>query len=296
MKKKAKQYTGSAYIGVVGPEHEIGECRDSIQNIVRRPGDGGPLPIRATKGYEARQLHLDRWLTETRHEFALLLDHDMVFSPDTLERLRSHQLPFVSGLYMRRRYAPIAPVWFKPWSGRWPFEPWTSDPERGRLHPIGASGWGCLLLHRDVVLATRPLLKGEWDIIEDDMDVWPYDLGAVVQAIRALRTLTTERPSLSTLRPALAHHVSVLEREIRPLRGDKGVVGSDIRFPFYAMKAGYQLMGDPDVRPTHILNYPLSPDDYSGMGTEERERIAATVAEGLPKERRKLAQARAALR
>ena len=79
---KDKQYTGSAYICVVGPEAEIGECRDSIEAIARQGGDARPAFVRATKGFEARQLHLDRWLDETSHPFLLLLDHDMVYAPE----------------------------------------------------------------------------------------------------------------------------------------------------------------------------------------------------------------------
>lgn len=295
MPKPPKQYTGSVYIGVVGGETEIGECRDSIEMLARRPGDSRPEFSRGTKGYEARQLHLRRWYEDAQHPFLLLLDHDMLFPDDTLERLRAHARPYVSGYYMRRRYQPIAPVWFKPWSGHWPFEPWSADPERGRLHPLGASGWGCLLIHRDVVTAVRAVLKGEWEVIEDDMDVWPYDLAAVLAAIRGLRSLTTEKIGWSTLRPALEAHVAVLEREIRPLRGAHSVVGSDIRFPFYALAAGFQLWGDPDVRPAHVLNYPLSPDDYTAAGAEEHAHVADEVRRGLKVERQKVAAGLAVL-
>lgn len=298
MKKNSARttYTGTAYIGVVGPELEVGECRDSVLNIVRRPGDVLMPAVRATKGFEARQLHLDRWLEETRHEWCLFLDHDMVYPPDTLERLRAHGRPYVSGHYLRRRFAPIASVWFRPWTGKWPFEPWAGSPERGKLHAIGASGWGCLLLHREVALAVRGLLKGEADIIEDDMDVWPYDLAAILRAIQGLQTLTTESVSLSTLRPALREHAGVLARELRPLRGDRGNVGSDIRYPFYALQAGYQLYGDPDVQCGHMLNYPLHPDDLAGQGEDEHQRVAAKIKAGIKSERKKMQARLEALR
>jgi hypothetical protein len=48
------------------------------------------------------------------------------------------------------------------------------------------------------------------------------------------------------------------------LRGEKDIIGSDIRYPILAKQAGFTLWGDPDVRPKHIVSYPLSPDDYSG--------------------------------
>lgn len=289
--RKKTEYVGSVYIGVVGGTLENGECRDSIQNIHRRPGDSMPRFIRGTKGFETRQAHFDYWLGETRHPFMLLLDHDMIYPPDTLERLRSHGLPYVSGFYLRRRYAPIAPVWFYlPPRGTWPMEVYTGVPERGRLHPLGASGWGCVLVHREVAEAVARILKGEPFVLEDDMDVWPYDLNRVMGAIHGLRGLVDAAPSEAVLRPALAQFVGVLEEEIRPLRGDKAHVGSDLRFPFYAREAGYVLMGDPDVRVSHMLDYPLSPDDFEESPGEMRNKVAKDQRKAVTKERKRLRQ------
>lgn len=290
-----KQYTGSCYIGVVGSDIENGECRDSIEHIGRRQGDVGPHYVRATKGYEARQSHLNKWFNDTRHPFILLLDQDMRFEPDTLERLRSHGLPYVSGLYMRRRYAPLAPVWYRPYSGKWPMEPWVGIPERGKLHPIGASGWGCLLLHREVVEAVRPLLKGEWDIIEDDMDVYPYDLAAIMTALKGLRAVVDGKPDPLVAFPALEKHLATLEAEIKPLRADREVVGSDIRYPFFAKLAGYQLMGDPDVRPAHMLDYPLTADDYLAMPEDNLAEMHKQVKKAINADRRRLREQKAGL-
>jgi hypothetical protein len=231
----AKKYKGSCYIGVVGSEMENGQCRDSIEAIQKRDGDAGPYFIRATKGYEARQMHLNKWYDGTKHAFMLLLDHDMIFPRDTLEHLRKHGLPYVSGYYMRRTI-PTAPIWFdNNDTGRMPMRPMTAIPADNMLYPIGASGWGCILMHRDVVTATRKILKGEPEIIEDDMDVWPYDLPSVLNGTEA----------------------------IKPLRGVKDIVGSDIRFPFYAKQAGFQLWGDSGVRCMHMAQYPIKFEDYA---------------------------------
>lgn len=287
-----KLYSGACYIGVVGGEHEIGECRDSIEKLQRRPGDSLPRPIRATKGFEARQLHFSSWLNETDLPFLLLLDHDMVFAPDTLERLRTHGRPYVSGFYLRRRYAPLAPVWFEYGArGAWPLTPWLDEPERGKLHKLGASGWGCLLIHREVVEAVGRQLKGESFVQEDDMDVWPYDLPRVMQAIAGLRTLTIENPPRPALLRALSAYTQILVEELRPLRGMKTNVGSDIRFPFFAREAGYVLMGDPDVRPSHMLNYPLAADDYAGVPADACEHYAAETKKEVMKERAIVRQA-----
>ena len=282
-----KKYSGTVYIGVAGGDLEYATCRDSIEGILRRPGDTGPHYHRATKGYEARQAHINRWINQTHHEYALFLDQDMVFRPDTLERLRSHGLPFVSGLYMRRTFSPMWPVWYRPGTA-WPLEPWIGEPERNQLHELGASGWGCMLMHRDVVIATRQILKNERDIIEDDMDVWPYDLQAIMRALAGLREIADTEPKPSVTFPALRAHLETLEAEIRPLRADSEVVGSDIRFPFYARAAGYKLWGDPEVRPGHVLDYPLTPDDYAGMAPAQQDDHRKKMRALVSKDRRRL--------
>lgn len=244
-----KKYTGSCYIGVVGGEMENGLCRDSINAIQKRRYDEGPFFIRATKGYEARQQHLDNWYNKSGKPFLLLLDHDMIFPPDTLEILRSHKLPYVSGYYPRRTLAAL-PVWFDNQEpGVMPMRPMVSIPEDRALYPIGASGWGCILMHRDVVAAVKPLLKGEPEIIEDDMDVLPYDLKRIIQAIAEIK----QAPDRSQ---------KILQSEIRPLRGVKDAVGSDIRFPFFAKLAGFQLWGDTGVKCQHMTSYPVKYEDY----------------------------------
>lgn len=237
----------SVYIGVVGPENEIGDCRDSIQQMA--VPDGSELWFnRATKGYEARQAHFNKFIAGG-HDWMLLLDHDMIYERDTLQRLMSHGVDYVSGYYLQRRYRPLIPVWFHPFDGQFPLRPFIEQPEPGRLHPLGGSGWGCVLIHRRVVEAVRrDVLKGEWDVLEDDMDVYPYDLSAVMAALDA-------------------GDLAALRREFRPFRGqfDRQPMGSDLRYPILAREAGHQLMGDPDVRPGHVTGYPVEASDYTAQ-------------------------------
>lgn len=290
--KKQKWYEGSVYIGVVGPETEIGVCRDSILSIARRANDSPPASIRATKGYEARQMHLDNFIA-SQHDFILMLDHDMVFPVHTLERLLSHGLPYVSGEYMRRRYDPIAPVWFEnaP-KGQTVFTPWTMPTPENVVYPIGANGWGCVLIHRDVVMAVRGLLKGEKDVLEDDMDMYPYDLARIMEAIRGLDALCPpgEKVDFHNTAIALRAHVATLKEEIRPLRGVKDTVGSDIRFPFFAKLAGYQLYCDSGVRCEHVINYPLSPADFAATPQEAIVELRAAIKKGMVRERARVAK------
>ena len=258
--EEVKEYTGTAYIGVVGSGLDYAICRDSISKIAKRQGDTGPHFIRATKGYEARQQHLNIFI-ESGQQYIMLLDADMVFEPNTLEQMRSHKLPYVSGLYMRRNWTTLGTVWYREFKGDWPMEPFVGKIKADdKLYKLGASGWGCILLHRDVVLAVRELLKGEWEVFEDDMDIFPYNLKQIMRAINGLdNQIQFDKP----IDPALIKgFVEILQNEIRPLRADRGSVGSDIRFPFFAREAGYQLMGDPSVRPGHVTHFPIDANMY----------------------------------
>ena len=258
------------YIGVVESEIEYGECRDSIQNITTREGDIGAVFIRATKGYEARQQHFNNWLHQTDCDAMLLLDGDMIFPKDTLERLRSHNLPYISGAYLRRTYAPPAPVWFE-YGNSFPYKPFTDKFEPNKLYKIGASGWGCMLIHREVAEAVKVLLKGEQFVLEDDLDVYPYDLKRILGAMDAI-----EEGDLNA--------VKILREEIRPLRAVKDIVGSDIRFPFFAKMAGFDLWLDTGVMCGHMLNYQLHPYDYINTPDETVKNISASVKESWVKE------------
>jgi hypothetical protein len=81
-----KEYTGSAYIGVVGPEQDFSQAWRSIAKITRRAGDSEPQFFQGTKGYEMRQHHINKWMDDTSHPFCLLLDHDMIFCGANINR------------------------------------------------------------------------------------------------------------------------------------------------------------------------------------------------------------------
>ena len=274
---KQKEYKGSCYIGVVGSEMEIGPCRDSIENITRLKTDTRPQFIRATKGFEARQMHLNKWYYETKHPFLLLLDSDMLFPPETLTRLRANKLPFVSGFYMRRTIRPVAPVWFERGeTGVMPIKPMMAALEKNKIYPIGASGWGCMLIHRDVITAVKKVLKGEPEIIEDDMDLMPYDLPKLIKARNIIiRSLQGEAIGQDKAKFALETMVN----EIKPLRGVKDNVGSDIRFPFYAQLAGFPLWGDTGVLCDHVSQYPVSINDWLNQPTWAMRDVSLRINE-----------------
>ena len=262
-----KEYTGTAYIGVVGNSTVNIEAYASIYHIHTWAGDSGPKYLSATKGFESRQAHINNFLA-TNHDFLLLLDGDQTFPPDTLDRLRSHKLPYVSGLYMFRSHIP-RPIWFK-WQEKneFPMMPYYEIPQDDSLVKLGASGWGCILVHREVILAVRELLKGEKEVIEDDMDIWPYDLPRILKAIKMIEL---EGASAKVRDVAVA----TLKEEIRPLRVAKDNIGSDLRFPFFAREAGYTLWGDPQVRCGHIIQYAITPQDLISTAMTNKEGFEA---------------------
>lgn len=291
-----REYTGSVYLAVIEGETQYGQCRDSVEGLIMRREDvSRPAFYRGTKGYQGRQRAIDDFM-KSKHDFIAMLDGDMIFEPDCIERLRRHKLPYVSGFYPRRSFAPLTPVWFRPFGGEWPHDVLMERIESGKLYELGASGWGLILIHRDVITAVRAILKGEPDVIEDDMDIWPYDLRAVIQAIEGLNDLVEQRPDVRTLRPALAAHVATLRQEIRPLRADKALtIGSDIRFPWYAKQAGFVLYGDPDARARHMVNYPVSLDDVNMQPDEVFTEAAAALLRDAERERAELRADREAL-
>lgn len=279
----------SVYVGVVGADYEIGICRDSIEKIRLRNGDTHPAFARATKGFEARQLHINKFL-ESTHDYILLLDSDMIFPPHTLERLRSHGLPYVSGFYMRRTLSPLLPVWFERSApGVMPMRPMISVLARDTLYPIGASGWGCVLIRRDVIEKTRALLKGEAEVIEDDMDIYPYDLPRLLNARNLLvDALAGKVHDAQAIRSA----IRTVTEEIRPLRCVKDNVGSDIRFPFFARLAGFELWGDTGVVCEHVTTYPLSMQDWMSQSVDAFVRSASAIIRMDEEERERLQKAR----
>ena len=274
----------SVYIGVVGGETVPYNSMLSIYGIARREADTPPLYIAATKGYEARQSHINNFIA-SKHDWVLLLDHDMTFPQDTLPRLLSHGKPFVSGLYMRRR-VPVLPIWFENAApGVMPNRWFTRKIEENALYEIGASGWGCMLIHRSVIEETRKILKNEREVAEDDMDIYPYDLARVMKAISTLQTMNDK--------VEIEHRqaVDILSNEIRPNRALNDFVGSDVRFPFYAKLAGFQLYGDSGVQCGHVLNYELSCSDWTGQSETYFGDITKSIDEVYAKEQARQAEA-----
>jgi len=105
-----------------------------------------------TRGDSARQQHCEIFMAEPdKWDALLLLDGDQTFPHDLIDCLWSHGVDIVSGLYFRRTFPP-APLWYCR-SDRWPLQPmfeWKHLINDKGLVPIGATGFGCVLIKRNV--------------------------------------------------------------------------------------------------------------------------------------------------
>lgn len=89
-------------------------------------------------------------------DYVLWLDSDMIFSPDTMERLMKHMETYdiVTGLYFRRR-SPFSPVIFKRLHLEGEvclFEDYTEYPS-DRVFEVEGMGFGCVMMKTEVLLS-----------------------------------------------------------------------------------------------------------------------------------------------
>lgn len=163
---------GGCMLAAVGhinsPQHSVA----SIERIRRRPGDSMPLYKSWTSGTLARQYHFDEFLGSDKAEI-FLLDTDMEYQADCLERLRSRGLPVASGLYMRRDAGePLPAAWVEPLDvDEFPPEPLTDFPHDA-LIPVAAAGHGFLYLQRRVVEDLVSFFAGQPLMLRAPMPDW----------------------------------------------------------------------------------------------------------------------------
>lgn len=77
------------------------------------------------------------------------VDDDQIFTADTLERLVSHDVDVVSGLYVKRS-PPFPPLLYQE-KAEGPFVAVALRPEMHGLVEVAAAGAGCLLVKTDVL-------------------------------------------------------------------------------------------------------------------------------------------------
>lgn len=124
--------------------------------VLNRVGDCSVSFIVGSLIYDSRN-KLAKQAIEVGADYVLWLDSDMIFQPDTLEKLMEDDVDIVSGLYFRR-VAPFTPVLFKEltetsWKGYDDYPP--------SLFEVQGVGFGCVLMKTEVLLdiATK---YGNW--------------------------------------------------------------------------------------------------------------------------------------
>jgi len=146
----------SVFIGIATAVITNMEAYTSIVNI-RRSNEDQIMLRHSSRGDISRQQLTEQFL-QSKHDYILYLDGDMQFPPDTLERLLSHKKQAISGLYFRRQLNPCFPIAYENDPDfNWPMLPLIDFPDEG-LIKVGATGWGCFLVHRSVFEAVKPLI------------------------------------------------------------------------------------------------------------------------------------------
>ena len=107
-------------------------------------------------GIHARKIVGTRFEDETEYDALLMLDLDMLFPDDMLEKLRSHDLDMVTAHYFRRRTDPMMSI-VQVDRGGWPYIPILDIPTEG-LHEVASTGFGAVLIKREVYMAVKDSL------------------------------------------------------------------------------------------------------------------------------------------
>lgn len=79
------------------------------------------------------------------YDYLFAVDHDMVFGRDTLKKLLAHDKDVVSGVYRQRLENQILEVYDSSYRN------WPASNLDGRLHEVGAVGFGCVLVKKHVL-------------------------------------------------------------------------------------------------------------------------------------------------
>jgi hypothetical protein len=153
----------------------------------------------ATRGYTVRRVYGYAAIDQARNEMAaqaladgyeetLWIDSDISFELDAVERLRSHHLPIVCGVYARKRMRALA-CHTLPGTERLVFG------AEGGLTEILYAGAGFLLVRREVYAAMQERLKLPACNHRFDKPIVPYFQPIVVEDTGRSGTLVPDNPS-----------------------------------------------------------------------------------------------------
>jgi hypothetical protein len=124
------------FVGYIHPETEFGlnDLRNRGYDVIKEGGH--------------TQVDLGRSMLATKalndgYEQMMWIDHDVGFQPDAVERLRSHNLPFISACYPKKGQAQFCSA-FHPSEYRIQFG------THARLHRLRFAASGFTLVHRTV--------------------------------------------------------------------------------------------------------------------------------------------------
>jgi len=102
----------------------------------------------------SREILLDEFL-KGDSEWVWIVDTDMIIPPHTLMRLLSHNKRMISALYFGRGEKAYPIIFEVEPLHQWPKTRYFFYPQN-QLIEVGATGHGCLLIHRSVLEALEP--------------------------------------------------------------------------------------------------------------------------------------------
>lgn len=140
-----QQVTPQMVVGIPHTGHVSMEWAENYKNLVHPPA------YRTyTRGqpWDAARNTLVQKMKDTNSNWLFFLDSDVICPPTTIERLLSHRLPIVSGLYYTR-HSPINPAMWSDAGDKAHFVSITQF-QVGSLVEAHVVGMGCCLIHRSV--------------------------------------------------------------------------------------------------------------------------------------------------
>jgi len=152
------------FVAGVSSEYQYTRGVLAFRSLKVRPGDTMATHSGAT-GLAARKACCSEFLSKKDFDALLMLDMDMDYPADILERLREHDKDIVCGHYYRRQLNPMMSLVELSPDGTWPYVPILDPPKEG-LHEIACAGFGCVLIKREVIEAvakTLPPLSHPFD-------------------------------------------------------------------------------------------------------------------------------------
>lgn len=143
------------YIAGVGSERQYTRSQRSFERIRTRPGDVSE--IKFERRGDINRIILCKDFLASDADAIYLVDLDMTFHPNVLERLRTHDVDMVTGHYFRRQIKPMLSICSVSEDGTWPYHPLADIPRKG-MHKVISTGMGNVLIQRSVVEAVQGML------------------------------------------------------------------------------------------------------------------------------------------